>query len=319
MHFPLDGTDELYSLKLTWNSSPGSTLVATLFSDPTTKLRRRRGRSAADLRRLPDDHEHGARHLGVASAPSAPWTTGSGSGRSSAPPGSSASRRRAIRTASDWIRSQEGLAVRISDFTCAGGTEIEPCAPTGRGELLLGRIRQPGRPRQQQPLVPRPVPRGREPLLRPARAQARRGLSGRLDDERIAHYSGGQLVADPQSSGARSTTSTSSSPDGVQQPDAVLREHTGEDWGGRRVPAGLLEGGAGRHGQRGTPVGPGEPARLPGRRGHPPRGTNGSRAWASPGTPGATARRTCMPSRAASTTRCRPTSPSGPSEACRRA
>ena len=47
MQFPLDGTDELYSLKLTWNVASGSTLVGTVFSDPTTNS----GAGAADPRR----------------------------------------------------------------------------------------------------------------------------------------------------------------------------------------------------------------------------------------------------------------------------
>ena len=34
--FPLNATDNLYSAKLTWNITSGSTLVATVFADPTT-------------------------------------------------------------------------------------------------------------------------------------------------------------------------------------------------------------------------------------------------------------------------------------------
>src|SRR5262245_6814486 len=36
MTFPLSGTDNLYSGKLTWNISPATTLVGTVFADPTT-------------------------------------------------------------------------------------------------------------------------------------------------------------------------------------------------------------------------------------------------------------------------------------------
>jgi hypothetical protein len=46
MRFPLEGTDNLYSAKLTWNIGPGSTLVGTVFADPTTNS----GAGAADPR-----------------------------------------------------------------------------------------------------------------------------------------------------------------------------------------------------------------------------------------------------------------------------
>ena len=34
--FPLDGTDNLYSGKLTWNLAAGTSIVGTVFSDPTS-------------------------------------------------------------------------------------------------------------------------------------------------------------------------------------------------------------------------------------------------------------------------------------------
>src|SRR6185503_4723551 len=36
LRFPLNGTDSLYSGKVTGNIATGSTLVATIFADPTT-------------------------------------------------------------------------------------------------------------------------------------------------------------------------------------------------------------------------------------------------------------------------------------------
>ena len=46
LEFPLDGVDTLYSGKLTWAPTGGSTLVATVFGDPTTNS----GAGAADPR-----------------------------------------------------------------------------------------------------------------------------------------------------------------------------------------------------------------------------------------------------------------------------
>ena len=65
MEFPLDGVDTLYSGKLTWAPTGGSTLVATVFGDPTTNS----GAGAADPRqgvyRLPVITSPGARDLGI--------------------------------------------------------------------------------------------------------------------------------------------------------------------------------------------------------------------------------------------------------------
>ena len=127
LRFPLDGTDELYSLKLTWNPSPASTLVGTVFSDPTTNSGAGRGRSAADLGRLPRRSRARIPAPGSPSARSARWTTGSGSGRSSAPPGffDLQAARHQDRFRLDPIAA--GLDVRVANFTCPGGTEFDPC------------------------------------------------------------------------------------------------------------------------------------------------------------------------------------------------
>jgi hypothetical protein len=46
MRFPLEGTDNLYSGKLTWNVSPSASVVGTVFADPTTNS----GAGSADPR-----------------------------------------------------------------------------------------------------------------------------------------------------------------------------------------------------------------------------------------------------------------------------
>ena len=64
MEFPLDGVDTLYSVKLTWAPTRGSTVVGTVFSDPTTNS----GPARPILGRvllLARGHESGTGNLGI--------------------------------------------------------------------------------------------------------------------------------------------------------------------------------------------------------------------------------------------------------------
>ncbi len=126
MRFPLDGTDELYSLKLTWNPSPASTLVGTLFADPT----RNSGAGAADPRRT------SAVFRTITSTDPGTWESERSIGamdyglRLGQVVGSGGffalqAARHQDRFRLDPIAA--GLDVRVSNFTCAGGTEFDPC------------------------------------------------------------------------------------------------------------------------------------------------------------------------------------------------
>ena len=124
--FPLNATDNLYSAKLTWNITSGSTLVATVFADPTTNS----GAGGADPRQgrfvvrqilNPDpgtwqaDRTIGGTDFGL---------------RLSHLQGASALITLQV------SRHQEkyeltpvgaGAAVRLEDWTCQGGTPENPC------------------------------------------------------------------------------------------------------------------------------------------------------------------------------------------------
>jgi len=124
--FPLDGVDELYSLKVTWNSSPASTLVATVFSDPT----RNSGAGAADPRRT------SAVFRTITSTEPGTWQSERTVGatdyglRLGQVLGSSGffgvqAARHQDRFRLDPIEA--GLGVRTADFTCSDGTEFQPC------------------------------------------------------------------------------------------------------------------------------------------------------------------------------------------------
>src|SRR5262249_31159350 len=124
--FPLDGIDELYSFKLTWNPAPASTVVATVFSDPT----RNSGAGAADPRRTE------AVFRNITSQDPGTWKSMRSVGatdyglRLGEVAGTSAffgfqAARHQDRFRLDPI--DEGLGIRTSVFTCTGGTDEKPC------------------------------------------------------------------------------------------------------------------------------------------------------------------------------------------------
>ena len=150
--FPRDQTDNLYSAKLTWNIRTGSTLVATVFSDPSEIT--------------------GAALVG----------TGFNAGLISSPsPGTWESRRKiggadyglrlgqifgsrasvALQVARhrdrfELFASGPGQAIRLEDFTCEGGTLDSPCdipiepKSVSGGIGFIGGVRQRNSSRRDQ-------------------------------------------------------------------------------------------------------------------------------------------------------------------------
>ena len=129
LEFPLDGTDNLYSGKLTWNAGAGTTLVATVFADPTTNS----GAGASDPRQTqrairlivnPDpgtwesDRTIGATDYGLR------WNQLFGSQALLTVQGSRHQDR------FELIASGAGSAVRLNDLTCDGGTPERRCRPS---------------------------------------------------------------------------------------------------------------------------------------------------------------------------------------------
>jgi hypothetical protein len=124
--FPLDTTDELFSGKLTWNAAPGTTLVATAFSDPTTTT----GAAAADPRQ-----GKFAMHA-IASLDPGTWEADRRVGgadvgvRGTQLFGSTALLSvQASRHRDRYELTPAGAAssVRVVDRTCKGGTAAAPC------------------------------------------------------------------------------------------------------------------------------------------------------------------------------------------------
>ena len=129
MQFPLDGTDELYSLKLTWNIASGLDTRRDGLLGSHDEFRSRRSRSAQIRRRLPRDHEPGSRDLAGGAQHRGGRLRPPASGRSSARSGFFnflAARHQ------DLFRldaTQAGAAVRTEDFTCVRGTFGSPDNP----------------------------------------------------------------------------------------------------------------------------------------------------------------------------------------------
>jgi hypothetical protein len=137
MRFPLDGTDSLYSGKLTWNAGNGTTLAATVFYDPTTNS----GAGASDPR------QGGAIVEPITSPEPGTWES-----------------ERTIGAADYGLRASQllgsaglvtlqgahheerytltptgpGLQPRLDDLTCEDGTPVEPCGQPGEPNFSEG-------------------------------------------------------------------------------------------------------------------------------------------------------------------------------------
>ncbi len=207
--FPLDGTDELYSLKLTWNSSPASTLVATVFSDPT----RNSGAGAADPRRT------SAVFRTITSTDPGTWQSERTVGamdyglRLGQVVGSSGffgvqAARHQDRFRLDPIEA--GLDVRTADFTCAGRNRVPTLRHAAEENSSSGGYGNLGGPNNNSQSYRDQLRADGNLYFGLARDQARRGLSGRRHERRRASA---PAASSWRSSigGDRSTTCTSSS------------------------------------------------------------------------------------------------------------
>jgi hypothetical protein len=126
LQFPLDATDNLYSGKLTWNVATGSTLVATAFADPTTNS----GAAGADPR------QGQFVLLSITNPDPATWEFNRFIGGTDyALRGNQLFGSTGLLTLQggrhqdryELKPTDAGEQVRLSDFTCQGGTPTSPC------------------------------------------------------------------------------------------------------------------------------------------------------------------------------------------------
>ncbi|MEO8347470.1 MAG: TonB-dependent receptor, partial [Acidobacteriota bacterium] len=146
--FPLEGTDNLYSGKLTWNVATGSTVVATIFADPTVnsgagRADPRQGQANIRLINNPDPgtweskRSIGATDFGVRLSQlfgSAALLTVQGARH---------------RDRYELDPSGAGSVARLDDLTCVGGTPEEPCHLPPVANLSTGGLGLIGLPRNK--------------------------------------------------------------------------------------------------------------------------------------------------------------------------
>src|SRR5262249_52143260 len=134
--FPVDGYDNLYSGKLTWNAASGTSLVGTIFGDPTTIT----GASGSDPRQ-------GVGLFQVRAIVNPDPTTWYSERRI----GATDYGLRGSQIFGSWglltlqaSRHQDRYEltapnlVRTSDFRCEGGTPEEPCTPPVAARAATG-------------------------------------------------------------------------------------------------------------------------------------------------------------------------------------
>jgi hypothetical protein len=127
MEFPLDGTENLYTGKLTWNVASGSTLVAAVLADPVANSgtgladpRQGGGVGARDITN-PDPSTWEASRSGGAADYGLRWNQVLG--------GAALVTLQAARHQDRYQLEATGRASepRLEDWTCEGGTREEPC------------------------------------------------------------------------------------------------------------------------------------------------------------------------------------------------
>ncbi len=134
--FPFDGADNLYSVKLTWNPAASTTLVGTVFGDPSSTA----GASGADPRQ-----GLGATYVTPIVSPD-PSTWYSERAQGGADYGVRLTQllgSQAIVTAQgSYHRDRNSLeapdSIRYEDWTCAGGTPDSPCDSPPEANSILG-------------------------------------------------------------------------------------------------------------------------------------------------------------------------------------
>jgi hypothetical protein len=132
--FPLDSTDDLYSGKLTWNATPPTTVVATVFADPSTNS----GASGADPRQGP------ASVMPIVSLGPSTWFStrkigGTDFGaRVTQLLGSSAVLTLQGALHRDRYDLNAANTIRYEDWTCTGGTPAQQCSPPQEPNSVTG-------------------------------------------------------------------------------------------------------------------------------------------------------------------------------------
>jgi hypothetical protein len=134
--FPFDSTESLYSGKLTWNASPSTSVVGTVFADPSSSV----GAAGADPRQ----------GLGsvfvtpiVSPDPSTWFSARDQGGTDFGLRGSQLFGSRAIATIQGGYHENKNVltapdGIRYEDWTCAGGTPDEPCVPPEEANSITG-------------------------------------------------------------------------------------------------------------------------------------------------------------------------------------
>jgi hypothetical protein len=139
LEFPLNGTDNLYSGKLTWNIASGSTLVATVFADPTTnsgagRADPRQGSNTFIVREItnPDPGTwESSRRIGA-------MDYGLRGNQILGPAGLVTVQAARHQDRYELVPTGAGLRVRLEDFTCVGGTRDAPCDFPAEPNLVSG-------------------------------------------------------------------------------------------------------------------------------------------------------------------------------------
>jgi hypothetical protein len=135
--FPLEGTDNLYSGKLTWNAAVGTTLIGTVFGDPTTNSGAgsadpRQSRAAIRLITNPDPATwDSTRRIGGTDY-GLRWNQLFGA---AALLTAQVSRHR---DRYELTYSGDASAARLEDWTCAGGSPDEACRPPDAPNSIVG-------------------------------------------------------------------------------------------------------------------------------------------------------------------------------------
>jgi hypothetical protein len=140
--FPRNTTDNLYSGKLTWNIAAGSSLVATVFADPSQINGAARVSTFGGLISSPDPSTwESKRNIGGTDF-ALRFTQLLGA---SAAVNAQASRHN---DNFEFTPSGPGQAVRIEDWTCQGGTRDNPCSFPDQPNSVSGGLGGYGGPNQ---------------------------------------------------------------------------------------------------------------------------------------------------------------------------
>ena len=253
--FPFDATDNLYSGKLTWNVASSTTVVGTVFADPSTTS----GAAGADPRQ-----GLGAFYVTpIVSPDPSTWYSARDQG------GTDYGVRLTQLFGSQAIATLQGSyhqdknsltapdGIRYDDWTCGGGTPGSALRSPGGAQQRHRRVRlrsrASGTDSDSQPsAVPGAMSRSTQGTTRSRRA-ATTSMAGPMRTDRLHGR-----AARPDPERVRAALLPHMLPRGRARTIPLRcpssHRHAGVR-GLRRLPAGLLEGGARPHDQRRTAVG----------------------------------------------------------------